>query len=232
MAIRNNLPLQVLWQQGISAEMLNGVFFGIARVLFLANVFQEFKVECLGQRRQPDWLIENTTPTLDINPYQSYQSLDWHIWVASVCDKNMWHLNSHTLLNSLQGDPTHKTNPRYEFVVVNESLISNNDSDAHFILGKAGPDHCAIITLNDYLYLLEPNPKDTDENKKKKESLFFLVSHMITIHELAHVFGVYKNGHCLNECVMRKHEDINLYTKIQDDPFCSDCKQKLPLLFK
>lgn len=246
MVIHNNLPLQVLWQQGISAEMLNGVFFGIARVLFLANVFQEFKVECLAQRRQPDWLIENTTPDLSINPYQPYQSLDWHLWTASVCDENVWHLNSGALLDSLQGDPTHKTNSRYEFVVINEPLFRDKDKDSKTILLGGGRfKQNAVITINHYLNIFGSKLEETDDERKKRKHDFFLMTQMIAIHEFLHIFGLYSDDeavkcytnegkwpHCPNECVMYHDANLELYTKIQNDPLCSECKEKLPRFFK
>ena len=108
-------PLHVLWQQGITKETLDGVFSGVAFVLSLAGVFQEFKIELLDQRREQYWLIKGGF-------LNQYRSLDWHMWWARYNRKKPWHLNSVVLLDSLRDNPTYQINPRYELVAVNEPL--------------------------------------------------------------------------------------------------------------
>ncbi len=235
MSFQNTRPLQVLWQIGIEKEMLAGVFSGIKRVLSLAGVANEIKVEHLGQRRQPDWRNQERT---SLSPYQS---LDWHLKEARLNRKKMGYLNSSVLLNTLVDHPTYKTEPRYELVVVKEPLHSTGDPPKT-IGGAALQEKSAVLTLDGYLNLLQPKAGEKDENRKKRQAYFFLATEMLTIHELCHIFKLFsgispvnqtdeeiKKVHCANKCVMCW--EVNVWMQIADQPLCPSCLETLPKFF-
>lgn len=238
MPLRNIKPLHILWQQSALVGMLDGVIRGIVGVLSLAGVLQNFQLKYFCQRRQRDWL----SPTGRLNPYQS---LDWHIWWAGNAhnSKLAGHLNSTALLNSLGENPAHATDPRYELVVVNEPLHWHATSLRKVGgIGRCGQG--AIITVGNYLHLLQPVTGESDKEKEKRQFDFSLATRMLTMHELGHVFGLFpgtgkknptdeelKEAHCLNECVMHWKEDSDLERKIKDRPFCPSCLEKLKQFF-
>ena len=236
MTLRNVWPLQVLWQENISGEMLYGVAAGINRVLSLAGVHKEFKIEYLAQRRQPEYL--NPDGTL-----KPYQSLDWHIDLAEKNRKLAGHLNCLRLLDSLLGNPNYETEPRYELVVVKEPLHWS-DTSVIVVNGIGRKGQGAVITLADYLDLLQPILREKEGDRKKRQADFLFGTQRRTIHEIGHFFGLFpgidslnptdeerKWSHCLNECVMYWRDDANLHKKIQDNPFCPSCLEKLKQYF-
>lgn len=229
-------PLHILWQEGITPEMLSGVFDGIRTVLSLAGVSNEMILKFHGQRRQPNWL------TPDGKELNEHQSLDWYIWWARQNspqdDYLKGHLNSTAILNLLTKHPTFKTEPRYEFVVVKE-LLYFSDASPIKIRGAAEKDQGTIITLAPYLELLQPVEGESNEDKKKREFLYFLGTKMLMTHETGHVLWLHNTErtgltdeemqqiHCPNECVMCGPYDPVLEIRIQDDPFCPKCKAGL-----
>lgn len=226
MPFQNIKPIHILWQQTLKIGMLDGITSGIARVLSLAGVSKEFKLEYLAQRRQPDWRDKNGL----LNPYKS---LDWHIEWARQKSKKPGYLNSSVLIDSLDNNTDHQTEPRYEVVVLNEPIYLQKNPDVSvFGVGRRGA--AAVISLADYIELIEPI----------KRFRFLLATQMLTMHELGHVFGLFpgigvknqteeelKNSHCLNECVMYWCESSELYKKIAHQPFCPSCLEKLRQFF-
>lgn len=236
MTFRNIRPVHILWQKGIEVEMLSGVFSGVARTLVLAKVLHEFKLQHLGQRRQPNWLRPDGTPAAN-------QSLDWHIELARLHSKEAGYLNSTMLLNSLRENPTNQTEPKYELAVVNEQLHWSDDS-LREVGGVGRKGQGAVITLYHRLPLLEKIIWESDEENKKRRSRFLLDTQMLAMHELGHVFGLLqgtgnhnptdeelKAAHCLNECVMYWRLDSKLCEKIKNNPFCPSCLEKLKQFF-
>ena len=236
MPFRNIKPLHILWQQDIEKEMLRGVFLGIARVLLIAKIFQQFKLEHLGQQRHPYWRSQAGA----LNPNQS---LDWHIELARKNSKRVGYLNSVALLNSLEDNPKHKTQLRYMLTVVNEPLHWS-DTSLRTVGGIGRKEQGAVITLANHLHLLQPVAGENDEDKQKRRVHFWLSTQMLAMHELGHVFGLFigtggkdptdqelKNAHCLNECVMYWREEDDLYKKIMGRPFCPSCLEKVKQFF-
>ena len=240
MPFQNIRPLHILWQENIEKENLHGVFFGIVRVLLLAGVFQKFRLEHLGQRRQSNWRDRS-------GALNQYQSLDWYICLADFHSKKVGHLNSMLLLDTLQMDSLQNSlyaeEPRYELIVVNEPLHWN-DVSIRTVNGIGRRDQGAIITIGKYLHLLQPVDGESEEDTKKRRSDFFLYTQMVTMHELGHVFGLFpgtgkedptdeesREAHCLDECVMWWQENHELYKKIQRKPFCQSCLKKLKQFF-
>jgi len=235
MPFQNIKPLHILWQDTLEIGILDGIVSGIDCILASAGVSKKIKLEYLGKRRQPDWLSQNGTI---LNPYQS---LDWHIELARKNSKQAGYLNSIVLIDSFLDNPTYKTEPRYELVVVSEPLHSGNISRI-FGVGRRGQG--AIISLDSHLYLLQPVAEETDENKKNRQFNFWLGTKLNTIHELGHAFGLFpgigvenpteeqrEKAHCPNECVMYWRENDDLYKKIADEPFCPSCREKLKEYF-
>lgn len=234
-------PLHVLWQDSLTLDKLGGVNAGIKQILELAGISQELPVHYLWQRRQLDWLIQRGP--VNARDYKEYQSLDWHIYRAGTFAQIPGHLNSLMLMNTLGQDPTHATKPRYELVVVNQPLHWNALS-LRIMAGVANRhQRTAIIDVSPFLYLLYPPPNgevESDEIKKEKAFAFHLVTWMLTMHELGHVFGLgtetnsldptdndFKIAHCQNECVMYWMGSLDLYKKIIKQPFCEECKKGL-----
>ncbi len=252
MSFRNIRPLHILWQEGITQEMLQGVFYGVMRILYLAGVFEEFKFNLhhLGQQRQPDWHQGSV-----LNPYKSldgyihwsrlnpHRSLDWYIRWARINSKKEKHLNSKALLDALAGNPICKAELRYELVVVNEPLHLSSTSQRE-IGGIARTGQGTVITTHDHLHLLQSLWRRSRKNTQKRQSEFFLSTQMRTIHELGHVFGLFpgtskenpsdeeiKKTHCQKNCVMYWQLNTELLKKIELSPFCPDCLEKLKQFF-
>lgn len=236
MSFRNIRPLHILWQEGTDVRMRYGVCCGIIRVLCLAGVFSKFRIEHLAQRRQPNWRLKN-------GMLLTYQSLDWHIEWARFLSNNPGHLNSKVLLDSLKDSPTYQTGEKYELVVVNEPLHFTT-SCIRTISGVARQGQGAIISVNPHLHLLQPLRGESDADKNKRQLNFGLSTQMLTMHELGHVFGLFKGtgtenptdeelkkSHCLNECVMQFRESTERDKKITDNPFCQSCLIKLKQFF-
>ncbi len=237
MPLRNIRPLQILWQEGITDEMLEGVLYGVARILTLAGVFNEFKIERLGQRRSPNWLDPDGTP-------KPHQSLDWYIELARKNSTVDGYLNSNVLLDSLQNHPTYETEPRYELVVVKEPLHVYHDPNQAIIFGIGQQGRGSVISLYSLIPLLNPVTEETDGDIKNRQFYFWLFTQMVVMHEFGHVFDLFsnpvpanitdeeiKNSHCLDECVMYWWISNDLHEKIKDHPFCPSCLEKLKQYF-
>lgn len=232
MTIHSIHSVHIMWQKGIEEEMLGGVFSGVADVLFLAGVYNEFRIEHLEQRRQSDWL--NADGSL-----KPYQSLDWHINMARQNSKIDGTLNSEILLNSLRENPSHETEPRYEVVVVKEPIHCGNNRN---FFGIARQNQGAVVTLHHHLSLLNAKPivGETNEDRNKRRFYYWLFTKLNTMHELGHVRGLFVKdstenatpeerwrAHCLNECVMYWEQNFALYNEIQNRPFCQSCLEEL-----
>ncbi len=230
MAFRNIRPLHVLWQAGIEEYMLDGVFSGIAYVLWLAGVSKEIKIERMGQRRQKDWCNQ-------VGMLEAYKSFDWHIWLAHQQRRIEGHLNSAALIGSLAGNPDHKSNPKYEFAVVNEPLHWHYNS-TRSVGGSATPGQNAVISLAGYTHLLQPIDGEKDEDRKKRQLDYFLGTQLVAIHECGHKFNLYpgtcvqnptnkeiEKAHCPNKCVMSW--DMETWKKSRHKPYCTECLTNL-----
>lgn len=237
MPLRNILPLHILRQENIPHEYTDGIWMGIARVLLLAEVYTEFEIKHLNQRRDR----KHISP--DGNVLVPHRSLDWYIDIARQESKKDGYLNSLKLLNSLRSHPTFDKKPRYELVILKEPLHFSNESQRH-ILGIGRRGQGAVISLSYYLPLLQPVPGETAEYREKRIYNFLLHTKMLVMHELGHVFGLFpgtgktdptdqelKESHCQNECVMYWEENAALHEKIAKKPFCSSCEEKLKQFF-
>lgn len=235
MAFQNIRPLQVMWQSCIEEYMLDGVFSGIAYALWLADVSNEIKIERMGQRRQKDWCNQ-------VGMLNEHKSLDWYIWLAHQQRRKEGCLNSAALLGSLTGNPDHKNNRRYEFVVVNEPLHWNYTSIRN-IGGAALPGQNAVVTLADYLDLLKPIDGEKDGDSKKRQLDYFLGTQLKAMHECGHIFNLFpgvgntkhptvkeiKMAHCPNKCVMSW--EIETWQEVKHQPYCPECLAKLKRFF-
>ncbi len=85
---------------------------------------------------------------------------------------------------------------------------------------------------------------EIDVERKRKEYEFELITRMLAMHELGHVFGLFpgtnkvdptddelKAAHCQNDCVMWWQVDLERYKKIVMHPFCQSCLAKLRQFF-
>ncbi len=223
MAFRNIRPLHVLWQEGITEEMLEGVKDGIRTTLALAGVSGEIAILYYGQRGKSDWLEQREL----INPYDN---LGWHLWYAQEKSEVPDHLNSIALLNSLADNPGYEAEPRYELVVVKNPIHSGNNPN---LFGVGRHNQGAIVTLGDKLCLLDPVDKETDSEKRKRLYYYHLHTRLNTMHELGHVWGLCtrQEAHCQNDCVMWWQENPELYNKIKNWAFCPECLVKLKQYF-
>lgn len=233
MTSQNIRPLHILWQETLDIDQLDGAISGAECVLSSAGVSKEIKLKYVGRRRQPDWLSQGGTV---LNPYQS---LDWHIETARKHSDHVGYLNGATFLDSLQANPSHEIDQRYELVILKEPIHSGNHSKI-FGVGRKGQG--AIISLDSHLSLLQAKPDESAEAKEKRLFNFWLDTKLNAMHELGHVFGLFpgngaqteqerERAHCLNECVMYWLEDDGLYEKIADRPFCPSCLEKLKKYF-
>ena len=146
-------------------------------------------------------------------------------------------------MDYLLNNPTYETESEYRLIVINEQLYSN-DTALRTIYGIGRQGQGSIITIGQYLHLLQPIDGENEEDTKKRRVDFHLSTQMITMHELGHVFGLFlgtgkedptdeerKEAHCLNECVMWWQYNNELYKKIVDRPFCPSCLEKLKNYF-
>lgn len=240
MSLRNIRPLQILRQNGVDMEVLDGLASGLAYILWLANVWQEFfknnLIQDLKNRQESDWCKPN-------GMLEAHKSLDWYIWWAYMEKRKDGYLNSTALLDALREHPTFEQEPRYELVVLKD-LIHHSYASLRGVGGVGRSGQGAIITTYYHRHLLIPIEGESERNKKERLNNFSLGIQMLTMHELGHVFGLWpgtgkenpsdeelKESHCQNECVMSWRAQENFGKKIRHKPFCDDCVIKLKEYF-
>ena len=222
----NIKPLDILWQDGIASRAFAGIITGLWDILQLAGVANQLPVVSRGMVPLPSFLDKKEVlkPRVDIEPF---------LEIARQQSKRSGFLHAAALLNALRNTPDYKSQERYALLIVQEKIHWDNPDIYSEKAGCAFPGYNAVISLASYGRWFNPQDFGT----------FLLLTRMVTIHELGHVFRLgitqksgasheeIESGHCKNNCVMSLNTGIEFRESIQDNPLCPSCLENFRAYF-
>lgn len=214
----NIKPLDILWQDGIESRAFTGIIAGLWEILRLAGIAGQLPIVSRGMVALPSFLYhkdkEVLHPKIDIEPFLA---------IARQQSRRPGFLHAPVILDALRNEPTYKNQSRYALLIVKEKIHWDDPGIYHEIAGCAYPGDNAVISLGSYWPWFNP----------ENFAVFELLTRLIAIHELGHVFGLERieNGHCKNDCAMSSKVDFEFKQSIQNNPLCPSCLEKLRAYF-
>lgn len=216
-------PIFVMHEQDVELWQLEAVFRGIREILDAANAIGLIQVKNFGDWKDPGYLIGSKL--------QAWKSLEWYLATAKHHSRRENQLDATVILNLCLQEPWQQLQAHYDLIVLRSDIYAG---DTNFIIGLAGTNSGAVISIHRFLELDRSNQAECIKTE--------------TIHELGHVFGLLPpdrdqdvefslGRHCANRCVMRQGllvpEDWLRITadRLKFGPFCARCASDLRKFF-
>jgi predicted Zn-dependent protease len=223
--VRNIRPLNVVFQEGVTASQENSILIALHQMMELANVERYMLVNNFGVWRQPGYRREDRT-------FRPYMSIDWYTQRGHELSTRPNQVNANQVIGLLNSEPWQEYQPHYDLMVICDDMYSEG---CNFVVGLAQPNLGTIISTHRFLGV--------------GSGLQERCLQTVVYHEVGHVFGLPDNRsrniteslgrHCTNECVMRQGLRVphDWITFTQDrlrsnQPYCAECLQGLNQWFQ